>query len=133
MTQIELNKLPPIYREIMENFTVPLNPDVDLVSMLNVINAKLAHMATAKRIMVRPIPEEKPSIVNYYALNFISSGGGKDKLVREIDQYLLKKFKEFFALKTAFSQAEKDEAKEQVKENRKAQKGKEAKHGSDAF
>ncbi len=122
MSEINLNKLPPLHREILENFTTPLNPDIDLENVLNVLNVKLAHMITSKRIKVRPLKQEKPTIVNYYALNFISSGGGKDKLVNDIDNYLLDRFKKYFKEKTSVSDEEKQVTKEEIKIEKNKQK-----------
>jgi len=94
--KLDVNKLPELHREILENFLIPLNPDMDVSCMINSLNAKLAQMATFKRISFKEggfSPEQR---INYYALNFVPSGGGKDKIIREIDDLLLSGFKQYF-------------------------------------
>jgi|GEM_PF-2516045 len=93
---INKNKLPVLTSEILEKFLKPLNPNISDTCLLNVLNSKLAQMITFKRVQFKELEFEKPKILNYYALNFISSGGGKDKIVNEIDDYLLSDFKIYF-------------------------------------
>ncbi|MEI8390709.1 MAG: hypothetical protein WCG23_12600 [bacterium] len=61
-----------------------------------ILNTKLSQMATFKRIQVKESDYEKPHIINYYGVNIMSSGSGKDKITREIDQYLLSGFRAYF-------------------------------------
>lgn len=90
------NKLPKLWGDILENFLFPLNPDVSITCLLNILNSKFAQLVTFKRIKVQITANEIPAIVNYYGLVFISSGGGKDKVIREIDRYIFANFKKYF-------------------------------------
>lgn len=91
-----LNNLPPLHREVMENYFIPLNPDINIPCLLNVFNAKLAQLVTFKRVRVKQMESEHPAIVNYYGINIMSSGSGKDKVIREIDNYLFRNFRLYF-------------------------------------
>ena len=93
---LDYNKIPALQGRILRDFLIPLNPNVSETCLLNVLNAKIAQMVTSKRIKFKEMDCQNPHTLNYYALNFISSGGGKDKIVNEIDDYLLKNSKIWF-------------------------------------
>ena len=93
---LDFSKIPELQGSILKNFLKPLNPNVSDNCLLNVLNSKIAQMMTFKRVKFKETDSQNPNILNYYALNFISSGGGKDKIVNEIDDYLLKNFKIWF-------------------------------------
>ncbi len=93
---MDKNKLPTLWGDILENFLIPLNPDVSVTCLLNILNTKFAQMATFKRIKVKEADYEKSHIVNYYGVDIMSSGTGKDKITRETDQYLFTGFRVFF-------------------------------------
>lgn len=77
-----------IHTEIIEKFLKPLNPDVDDLALLNMVNLKLAQMVTMKRIKMKETQYQNPRMVNYYAINFADSGGGKDRPIDQLNDYL---------------------------------------------
>lgn len=95
---VDVNKIPPLQREILEKFLIPLNPDVSIPCLLNMLNAKLSQMVTFKRIKLKETPKAKPTVINYYAINIIPSGGNKDLVINLIDEYLLTGFKAYVKL-----------------------------------
>lgn len=90
------NNLPTLWQGVIYKFLLPLNPDTSIASLLNKLNSKFAQLVSFKRIMIRESSEQKPKTINYYGLDVIPSGGGKDKPLKEIDEYLFCDFKETF-------------------------------------
>lgn len=115
--KIDRAKLPPTIADILYNFLVPIHNDTEISCLLNILLAKIAHAVSFKRVKFKINPEQNPIIANYYALNFVPSGGGKDWPIDNINNYLLKGFEEKFnaSLQERREQMEleyKDEAQE---------------------
>lgn len=63
-------------------------------SIKNIVLAKMAQVITAKRVRYKEF--ENLGFPNYYAINLLPSGFGKDKMVNDIDRHILPHFYEWF-------------------------------------
>lgn len=93
---VNLQKIPALHREILTNFLIPLNPDSSITCSLNILNSKFAQMATYRKIRFKESQFSSEKIISYYGINFVPSGGGKDKIVNELDKCVFVKFKNYF-------------------------------------
>ena len=89
MSEINLNKIPPFTRNILENFLIPLFPNNTHTCLLNCLNSKLAQVVAFKKAKFQKTEQDLPIPINYYALNFVASGGGKNVIFTYLDDYLL--------------------------------------------
>ena len=62
--------------------------------ILNILISKTAQMLTGKRITLDEAG--KTNIPNWYSINFIPSGYGKDRLVNDLDQNIFSDYREWF-------------------------------------
>lgn len=62
--------------------------------ILNILISKTAQMFTGKRITLDEAG--KTNIPNWYSINFIPSGYGKDRLVNDLDQNIFSDYREWF-------------------------------------
>ena len=69
-------------------------PGIPMNSIINLILVKIAQMLTAKRI--KYVEHCKVGYPNYYAIIFMISGAGKDKLSNELDNFVFYPFREWF-------------------------------------
>jgi len=82
--------------DIVQQLKILSNYKIDDISALNVLHAKLNHLFSFKGIKFMSVNNpNKPTVLSYYAFNFVQSGGIKDKLVDDIDLYLLSFFDEY--------------------------------------
>lgn len=82
--------------DIVQQLKILSNYKIDDISALNVLHAKLNHLFSFKGIKFMSVNNpNKPTVLSYYAFNFVQSGGVKDKLVNDIDLYLLSFFDEY--------------------------------------
>ena len=93
---IDIQKIPALSRDVLKNVLIPLNPDISISCLLNSWNSKLAQIVSSKRIQFKEAEYDSPKTASYFALNFMPSGAGKDKVVGEIDRYILPPFREYF-------------------------------------
>jgi hypothetical protein len=89
MSKIDLNKIPPFTRNILENFLIPLFPNNTHTCLLNCLNSKLAQVVAFKKAKFQKTEQDLSIPINYYALNFVASGGGKNVIFTYLDDYLL--------------------------------------------
>ena len=94
-TPLEVNngKLPPSWINICLTLS-KLNPYVAKEIISSCVIVKIAQMITSKRITVNE--SGKIILPNFFVLNFLESGGGKDKLVGDLDEYVFPDFIDWF-------------------------------------
>lgn len=95
-------------------------PWIPMNSIINLILVKLAQMLTAKRI--KYVEHYKVGYPNYYAILFMISGAGKDKLSNELDNFVFYPFRKWFKLN---EQARKDKFKSEIQQSAVAKFSKE--------
>ena len=90
MTEINL---PKIMSEILNVFANRYkNTDKSVIISIQVL--KMAQMLTNKRVKYKEF--EKIDFPNYYTIVFLPSGGGKDRLSIEYDNFIFKQFRDWF-------------------------------------
>lgn len=90
MTEINL---PKIMSEILNVFANRYkNTDKSVIISIQVL--KIAQMLTNKRVKYKEF--EKIDFPNYYTIVFLPSGGGKDRLSNEYDNFIFKQFRDWF-------------------------------------
>lgn len=87
------SNMPAILRDI---FTLYKSKYINLLDkfILNILLSKTAQMLTGKRITLDEAG--KINIPNWYSINFIPSGYGKDRLVSDLDQNVFSDYHEWF-------------------------------------
>ena len=79
-----------IIDEITKNIKICLNNKIDEMAIENIFYAKFCHLMQLKNITFTSINNlKKPSLLSYYAINFVSSGGAKNQTISHIDSFLL--------------------------------------------
>jgi len=96
-TVAEAVQKPQILEEI-ENTLQILYPNISKNIIANTLISKGAQMLTAKRIAFDETGEKK--IPNWFALIFLKSGGGKDRLVNDIEKFVFPDFQLWFTEKS---------------------------------
>lgn len=81
--------MPEILRSTVEVLG-DLNPNVDYNCRLNILLAKTVQMISSKCICFQELSNVK--LANYYAINFMPSGMGKDKTCDDLDKFIFKNF-----------------------------------------
>lgn len=84
--------------EILKDTTLLLKRmhiNTSLNCILNVLLSKTAQMLTSKRIYLKEV--ENHIIPNWYAIVFMPSGSGKDRLTKDLDTLIFNKFHNWFA------------------------------------
>lgn len=90
MTEINL---PKIMSEILNVFASRYkNTDKSVIISIQIL--KMAQMLTNKRVKYKEF--EKIDFPNYYTIVFFPSGGGKDRLSNEYDNFVFKQFRDWF-------------------------------------
>lgn len=90
MTEINL---PKIMSEILNVFASRYkNTDKSVIISIQIL--KMAQMLTNKRVKYKEF--EKIDFPNYYTIVFLPSGGGKDRLSNEYDNFVFKQFRDWF-------------------------------------
>lgn len=84
--------MPDIIAKIDNEFLLSIFKDIPQSCRLNILLAKTVQMLSFKRIKFKEFKNEK--IVNYYAICFMPSGCGKDRLINELEKHIFEKFKE---------------------------------------
>lgn len=87
--ELEKNKLPEWQADILFNGLAKLIDSTPMSTLLQALNAKLAHVFQMNRLSFETLKDKKVCPVNYYGITFLRSGGGKDIVVNTIDDYLL--------------------------------------------
>jgi hypothetical protein len=95
---LEDQLMPDILVEIM-SVLKDLHPNASFNCRFNILLAKIAQMIGFRRVKFKEYEHSSPHICNHYAINFMSSGGGKDRIVNDIDLYILKNYIEYFKSK----------------------------------
>lgn len=71
-------------------------PSVSRNAIINVFLAKTAQVITAKRIKYIEANNADSGYPNYYAINFMPSGSGKDRILRDLDNFFFRLFRRSF-------------------------------------
>lgn len=87
--------MPLILNEII-NVLDDLHPNADYNCKLNILLAKTAQMVSFKRICFKEF--ENIKLINHYAINFMPSGMGKDKICDDLDKHIFKEFLNHFKI-----------------------------------
>ena len=88
-----LGNMPVVLKDI---FTLYKSMNINLSDkfILNILISKTCQMLTGKRITLDEA--SKINIPNWYSINFIPSGYGKDRLVSDLDRNIFSDYKEWF-------------------------------------
>ena len=89
----ERQSMPLILTEIMDVLN-DLHPNAEHNCKLNILLAKIAQMVSFKRICFQEF--ENIKLINHYAINFMPSGMGKDKIPDDLDKFIFKNFILYF-------------------------------------
>lgn len=90
----EINSfIPPILAKIV-NHCNELQPNLNKSTILNILLFKIAEMLTCKRITIDECG--KINIPNWYAMILVESGGGKDRILKIMNEFLFKEFYDWF-------------------------------------
>lgn len=90
--QVEETK-PEILQEISGVLKI-LYPNISVNVINNIMIEKIAQMITTKWIRLEN--SSSTIIPNWYSLIFLKSGGGKDRLVNDIDNFILSEFIDYY-------------------------------------
>ena len=82
-----------------------LHPFTPQNMILQVVIVKIVQILTCKRITFNE--SSKKRLINWFALLLFESGGGKDRLIDDVDEYLLADFKDWFHKKMSDFQLDK--------------------------
>lgn len=85
--------VPSILAEII-NCCNELQPNLNKSTILNILLFKIAEMLTCKRITIDECG--KINIPNWYAMILVESGGGKDRILTTMNEFLFKEFYDWF-------------------------------------
>jgi len=94
----EKHSMPSILVEIMDVLK-DLHPNASYNCKLNILLAKTAQLIGFKRVKLQEYEHSTCKISNHYAINFMSSGAGKDRIASDMDLYIFKNFIEYFKQK----------------------------------
>lgn len=86
-------------------------PWLSINSILNLTLVKVAQMFTAKRI--KYVEYCNSNYPNYYAIVFMPSGAGKDRISKELDKFVFYPFREWFKCRVM---SYKEKSKKQIEE-----------------
>lgn len=86
--------LTPKIKTLLYDLIVPLNPGVPVELLLLVLETKLAHVLTFEKFVLNTPLSDDLIPVNMYSLVLYRSGGGKNRIIKQIDGYLLNRWKE---------------------------------------
>ncbi len=87
-------KIPKILKDIVQTIN-PLYPSIcNNRLILNILLTKIFQMFSLKRIKLDESGRIKP--INWFSILFFSSGGGKDRLVEDMDNFVFKYSQEWF-------------------------------------
>lgn len=84
---------PELLQQI-QNILTTMYPNISKNIITNIMIEKIAQMLTAKWITLENASGE--IIPNWYALVILKSGGGKDRLVNDIDKFVMKDFINYY-------------------------------------
>lgn len=84
---------PELLQQI-QNILTTMYPNISKNIITNIMIEKIAQMLTAKWITLENASGE--IIPNWYALVILKSGGGKDRLVNDIDKFVMQDFINYY-------------------------------------
>ncbi len=84
---------PELLQQI-QNILTTMYPNISKNIITNIMIEKIAQMLTAKWITFENASGE--IIPNWYALVILKSGGGKDRLVNDIDKFVMQDFINYY-------------------------------------
>lgn len=79
----------PKIDEYMKKIFLPLNPGVPESLLLLSVETKLAHALTFEKFVLNTPLSDDMIPINMYSLALYRSGGGKNRILKQIDNYLL--------------------------------------------
>ena len=91
------HEMPKIIMEIMDVLE-SLHPNADYNCRLNIVLAKIAQMISFHRVCFQEL--ENIKLVNHYAINFMPSGMGKDKISNDLDTFIFNIYYTYFKDRT---------------------------------
>jgi len=82
----------PKIKALMNDLLIPLNPGTPPEILLLALEVKLAHVLTFEKFYLDTPLSDDQIPVNLYALVLYRSGGGKNRIIKQIDGYLLSRW-----------------------------------------
>lgn len=87
------SNMPVILKRIDDEFIKPLYPDMNTSCRLNILLAHTLSMLSYKHIKFDELGNLK--LINHYAICFLLSGGGKDRLASDLIKHIFPQFIEY--------------------------------------
>ena len=84
--------IPEILKDIVDKFKT-MYPNISKKIILNLLIVKLSQMLTCKRITIDE--SGRTVIPNWFSLIFLQSGGGKDRLAKDVESFVFKNYNEW--------------------------------------
>ena len=88
-----MQNMPVVLNDIMSLFQQK-HVNISFNCILNVLLTKTAQMITAKRVTFKEV--DNVLIPNWYSIIFMPSGGGKDRLSKDLDNSIFSDFRQWF-------------------------------------
>lgn len=115
--EIDLELLPASLRCTLQEYLIPKNTDTPVSLLLLNLLAKCAQLVSLHRTSIKFESEKQDILINLYALIFASSGIGKNRSIRHIDQGLFGIFhKEFDEKRINYILTENTKTQEEAKD-----------------
>lgn len=84
----------PKIKTLMNNLLIPLNPGTPPEILLLALETKLAHVFSFEKFYLDTPLSDDEIPLNIYGLILYRSGGGKNRIIKQIDGYLLERWKD---------------------------------------
>lgn len=78
--------LPDLLREIVDNIKIALDQEIEDEAIINTFMAKFCSIMASKQILTDSILHDEPIPLQYYAINLLPSGMGKNRSKTLVDQ-----------------------------------------------
>lgn len=90
----QVDSIKPMLLQETQDTLKALYPNISENIINNIVHEKIAQMFTTKWIMLEN--SSGKIIPNWYSLVFLKSGGGKDRLVNDIDKFVMNDFIDYY-------------------------------------
>ena len=87
-----ITNMPQVLKDIVTKLKI-IYPNVSETIILNLIIVNVAQMLTSKRITIDE--SSRTVIPNWFSLIFLQSGGGKDRLAKDVESFVFKNYNEW--------------------------------------